>query len=60
MLIKDLRKLKGLTREEFAAKVGASFGSVAGWESTGKTTEDKSIGRAFRVNMERMAKRGQR
>ena len=57
MKVKELREALELSKEEFAAKVGASFRSIYLWELADKEINNNSIGRAFRLNMRKLSKK---
>ncbi len=53
--IQHLRKILNLTLIEFAEKIEVSFGTVSGWERTGKGPKKptlRAIAGAFNVNIE--------
>ena len=54
MLVKELREQKGMSREQFAVEVMASHSTIVKWEIAGKSIDDPTINRVFRVGMQRM------
>jgi len=51
-LVKELRQRLGLTQEDFAQKVGVTFGSVNRWENGKRTPQPFLIRRLLEIKEE--------
>lgn len=52
LLIKELRKRLGLTQEQFAQKVGVTYGSVNNWENGKRTPQPFLVRRLIEIKEE--------
>jgi putative transcriptional regulator len=52
LLIKELRKRLGLTQEQFAQKVGVTYGSVNNWENGKRTPQPFLVRRLVEMKEE--------
>jgi putative transcriptional regulator len=52
LLIKELRKRLGLTQEQFAQKVGVTYGSVNNWENGKRTPQPFLVRRLIEMKSE--------
>lgn len=51
-LIKDLRRRLSLTQEQFAAKVGVTYGTINRWENAKRTPQPYLIKRLLEIKKE--------
>ena len=52
LLIKELRKRLGVTQEQFAQKVGVTYGSVNNWENGKRTPQPFLLRRLIEMKEE--------